>query len=141
MVASSTGLGAVLSQLGDDGTEHVVTYGSRFLSKPKRQYCVIRQELLAVVEFLQHFCPYLLRRKFQLRTDYGSLTWLKNFREPKGKWRDGWRSSRSLTSLSSTAQVRCILTVMLFPTLKILLQTKKTSEKPDRPGELSAPLH
>ena len=35
--ASSNGFGAVLSQFGDDGTEHVVAYGSCSLSKPERQ--------------------------------------------------------------------------------------------------------
>ena len=40
--ASATGLGAVLSQVGDDGKEHVIAYGSRTLSKPERQYCVTR---------------------------------------------------------------------------------------------------
>ena len=83
--ASATGLGAVLSQLGDDGKEHVIAYGSRTLSKSERQYCVTRRELLAVVEFLQHFRPYLLGRQFALRTDHGSLTWLRNFREPEGQ--------------------------------------------------------
>ena len=34
--ASATGLGAVLSQLGDDGEEHVIAYGSRSLSQPER---------------------------------------------------------------------------------------------------------
>ena len=83
--ASATGLGAVLSQVGDDGREHVVAFGSRALSKPERQYCVTRRELLAVVHFLQHFRPYLLGHQFQLRTDHGSLMWLRNFREPEGQ--------------------------------------------------------
>ena len=71
--ASATGLGAVLSQVDDDGREHVVVFGSHALSKPERQYCVTRRELLAVVHFLQHFRLYLLGHQFQLRTDHGSL--------------------------------------------------------------------
>ena len=58
MDATSTRFGAVLSQLGDDGTDHIVAYGSRSLSKPERQYCVTWRELvetltltLVVVEF------------------------------------------------------------------------------------------
>ena len=80
--ASATGLGAVLSQVGDDGKEHVIAYGSRTLSKPERQYCVTRRELLAVVHFLQNFQSYLLGHHFQLRTDHGFLMWL---REPEGQ--------------------------------------------------------
>ena len=83
--ASNLGIGAVLSQVQDDGQERVIAYGSRVLSKAERRYCVTRRELLAVVYFLQHFRPYLLGRHFTLRTDHGSLTWLRNFKEPEGQ--------------------------------------------------------
>ena len=63
----------------------MVAYGSRSLSKPERRYCVTRRELLAVVTFVKHFRPYLLGRRFILRTDHGSWTWLCNFREPEGQ--------------------------------------------------------
>eukprot|EP00731_Ephydatia_muelleri_P006147 Em0003g395a len=83
--ASDMGIGAVLSQIHDDGSEHVVSYASRVLSKPERNYCVTRRELLAVVTFVQHFRPYLLGREFTLRTDHGALKWLATFREPEGQ--------------------------------------------------------
>ena len=83
--ASDTGIGAVLSQSMEDGCEHVIAYASRVLTKPEHHYCVTRRELLAVVTFVQHFRPYLLGRKFLLRTDHGSLTWLWNFKEPEGQ--------------------------------------------------------
>ena len=37
------------------------------------------------MSFIQHFRPYLVCRQFTLRTDHGSLTWLRNFREPEGQ--------------------------------------------------------
>ncbi len=83
--ASDVGIGAVLSQAQDDGTEKVISYASRVLSKPERRYCVTRKELLAVVTFVRHFRPYLLGRHFKLRTDHGSLTWLWNFKNPEGQ--------------------------------------------------------
>ena len=83
--ASDTGIGAVLSQKHNDGTERVIAYASRVLSKPERRYCVTRRELLAVVFFTKHFRPYLFGQKFILRTDHGSLTWLRNFKEPEGQ--------------------------------------------------------
>ncbi len=83
--ASDTGIGAVLSQVDDDGKEHVIAYASRLLSKPERRYCVTRRELLAVVVFTKHFRHFLIGTHFTLRTDHGSLTWLKNFREPDGQ--------------------------------------------------------
>ena len=83
--ASNSGIGGVLSQLDDEGVEHVVAFASRTLSKSERRYCVTRRELLAVVVFTQHFRPYLLGREFTLRTDHGSLSWLQSFREPEGQ--------------------------------------------------------
>ena len=83
--ASDVGIGAVLSQRQKDGSEHVVAYASRTLSRPERRYCVTRRELLAVVTFVQHFRPYLLGQEFILRTDHGSLMWLTNFKEPEGQ--------------------------------------------------------
>lgn len=47
--ASATGPGAVLSQVGGDGKEHIIAYGRGTLSKPERQYCVTCRELLVVV--------------------------------------------------------------------------------------------
>ena len=83
--ASNTGIGGVLSQKDEDGRERVIAYGSRLLTKPERRYCVTRRELLAVVSFTGQFRPYLVGRKFLLRTDHGSLTWLRNFKEPEGQ--------------------------------------------------------
>lgn len=83
--ASEMGIGAVLSQLQEDGSERVIAYGSRVLTRPERRYCVTRKELLAVVTYVQHFRSYLLGHEFQLRTDHGSLTWLANFKEPEGQ--------------------------------------------------------
>ena len=71
---------AVLSQ-EEDGREAVVTFSSRVLSKAKGKYCITRRELLAVVTFLQHFRPYLLRHHLDIvQTDHGSLTWVCNFK-------------------------------------------------------------
>ena len=74
--ASDTGIGAVLSQVDENGFEHVVYYASRILTKAERNYCVTHKELLAVVAFLQHFRQYLLGRSFTVHTDHGALAWL-----------------------------------------------------------------
>ncbi|CAK1601771.1 unnamed protein product [Parnassius mnemosyne] len=49
--ASDIGLGGVLSQ-GNGDQEVVIAYFSKSLSKPERNYCVTRRELLAVVKSL-----------------------------------------------------------------------------------------
>ena len=83
--ASNVDIGAVLSQADKDGQEWVIAYGSRALTKLERRYCITPKELLAVVTFIQLYWPYLTCHKFILRTDHGSLTWLRNFKEPEGQ--------------------------------------------------------
>ncbi|GFQ64699.1 hypothetical protein TNCT_540751 [Trichonephila clavata] len=51
----------------------------------KETYCVTRKELLAIVKAVEHFHPYLYGRRFLLRTDHASLTWLLNFKIQKAK--------------------------------------------------------
>ena len=82
--ASGTGIGAVLSQV-QEGTERVIAYYSRVLSKAERNYCVTRRELLAIKDAVTHFHSYLYGVHFQIRTDHGSLRWLMNFKEPDGQ--------------------------------------------------------
>ncbi|GBN32936.1 Transposon Ty3-G Gag-Pol polyprotein [Araneus ventricosus] len=84
MDASNEGIGTVLSQkIGNE--ECVITYFSKSLGKPERNYCVTRKELLAIVKSIEHFHHYFYGRKFLFRTDHVSLRWLSNFREPEGQ--------------------------------------------------------
>ncbi|GFX74346.1 retrovirus-related Pol polyprotein from transposon 412 [Trichonephila clavipes] len=82
--ASNESVGAVLCQ-EIDGQERVIAYWSKCLSKPERNYCVTRKELLAIVKAIEHFHHYLYGQKFLLRTDHASLTWLMNFRNTEGQ--------------------------------------------------------
>ena len=82
--ASGDGIGAVLSQV-QEGEEKVLAYASRKLSKPERNYCVTRRELLAVVVYLKHFKQYLYGRKVTVRTDHSALRWILNFKNPEGQ--------------------------------------------------------
>jgi hypothetical protein len=82
--ASNIGQGAVLSQV-QDGREKVICYFSKCFSKPERQYCVTRRELLAIVNAIKHFHNYLYGRRFTVRTDHGSLRWLLNFKLVEGQ--------------------------------------------------------
>lgn len=63
----------------------MIAYGSRALTKAERRYCVTRKELLAVVVFTKQYRHYLTGRKFLLHTDHGSLSWLRNFKDPEGQ--------------------------------------------------------
>ena len=79
--ASSFAISGVLSQI-QDGTERVIAYYSKTLNRAQRQHCVTRRELLAIVESVKHFHMYIYGVKFIVRTDHGSITWLRNFKNP-----------------------------------------------------------
>ncbi|BHF73008.1 hypothetical protein SprV_0401608100 [Sparganum proliferum] len=83
--ASDTAIGAVLSQQQSDGTERVIQYLSRSLTKAERRYCVTRKEMLALTHFVEECRPYLQYRPFVVRTDQSALTWLRNFKNPEGQ--------------------------------------------------------
>ena len=82
--ASNFAIGAELIQV-QNGQERVIGYGSYTLSKEQRRYCTTRKELLAVIRFIRQFRPYLLGRRFTVRTDHSSLRWLAGFKEPQGQ--------------------------------------------------------
>ena len=82
--ASNVGIGGVLSQV-QNGQEKVLAYFSKTLSRPERNYCVTRKELLAVVKSVEHFYKYLYGRKFLIRTDHAALKWLLQFKNPEGQ--------------------------------------------------------
>ena len=65
--------------------EHVIVYGSLTLRDAEKNYSATKREMLAAVYFVKYYRPYLLGRKFTLRTDHGALTWLHSFRQPVGQ--------------------------------------------------------
>jgi predicted aspartyl protease/transposase InsO family protein len=79
--ASEFALGAVLSQI-QNGSEVVIAYASRVLSKAERNYDVTKKELLGAVNGLKSFKQYLMGRHFVLRTDHAALQWLRRTPEP-----------------------------------------------------------
>jgi len=74
--ASTTkGLGALLSQ-GQTDDEHPCAYASRVLSTAERNYSSYMLELSAILFGVRHFRPYLLGKRFVIRTDHKPLTGL-----------------------------------------------------------------
>ena len=82
--ACDFGIGGVLSQV-HDGSEKVIAYGSKTLSKAEGRYCVTRKELLAIINFVRNYKHYLLGRPFLIRTDHQPLKWLFTLKEPTGQ--------------------------------------------------------
>ena len=71
--ASVSGLGAVLSQLQEDGLLHPVAYASRATSPPEKNYGITDLETLAVVWSLTHFKPYLYGQCVKIYTDHTAV--------------------------------------------------------------------
>ena len=69
---SPVGLGVVLVQ-ELDGERQVVAYASCTLSPEERHYSQMEREALALVWACEHFCMYLLGKRFTLLTDHKPL--------------------------------------------------------------------
>ena len=74
----------MLSQLQNE-QEVVIAYYSRTLSRAEANYCATRKDLLAVVQVVKHFHPYLYGRWFTIRSDHASLQWILNLKHPEGQ--------------------------------------------------------
>ncbi len=88
--ASCSGLGAVLSQVMDDGEEKVIAYASRTLSDAEKNYSATELECLAVVWATDNFRHYLYGRKFTVWSDHNPLVYLNNAKNKHSKvtrWR------------------------------------------------------
>ena len=83
--ASGDGIGAVLSQLNDDGKECVIAYASRSLNQAERNYGITDQECLAVVWAIKHFDQYLGLLPFKVVTDHSALKFLQTSDMPTGR--------------------------------------------------------
>ncbi|BHF71978.1 hypothetical protein SprV_0401504000 [Sparganum proliferum] len=83
--ASAFAMGGVLSQTDDNGLERVICFASKTLTKPQRNYCTYRRELLAIVTFVKQFRPYLLGKPFVIRSDHKALQWLQNTKDAEGQ--------------------------------------------------------
>ena len=79
--ANTEGLGGVLVQRDDDGHERVIAYYGRKLNKHERNYTVTEIELLAALESIRNWRPYLWGRKFSLIIDHAALKWLHTMRD------------------------------------------------------------
>lgn len=93
--ASFGAIGAVLSQITEDGTETVIAYGSRHLTTHELGYCVTRKELLALYEFVLHFKQYLYGKRFIARTDHKALVFMNTTKNPISPQFQTWLANLS----------------------------------------------
>lgn len=83
--ASSVGIGSVLYQLGDDGSEKPIAFLSQKLNSAQRNYSVTELECLAAVISIKKFRPYVEGQSFKVITDHASLKWLMNQKDLSGR--------------------------------------------------------
>lgn len=100
---SRDGLGAVLSQM-ENGIERPVSFQSRSLSPPEKNYSPTEGEALAAIWGVSVFRPYIEGRHFTLETDCSALTWLVNHIDPRQSSPGGSSSWRTSRSMSDTAR-------------------------------------
>ena len=75
--ASENGLGAVLYQKQDDGTDCIISYASQTLSKSERNYDAHKLEFLALKwSVTERFHEYLYSGHFEVYIDNNPLTYI-----------------------------------------------------------------
>lgn len=83
--ASSTGIGAVLFQLDDDGNERPIAFMSKKLNAAQRNYTITELECLAAVTAIKRFRGYIEGMEFKVITDHASLKWLMGQKDLNGR--------------------------------------------------------
>ncbi|KAL1114893.1 hypothetical protein AAG570_007717 [Ranatra chinensis] len=78
--ASQVAVGAVLSQ-GEGDSERPIAFASKKLTPAETRYSTIDRELLGIVWATKQFRPYLLGRRFKIKTDHKSLVWVEKLEE------------------------------------------------------------
>lgn len=79
--ASNHSIGAVLTQLDEEGFPKPVAFGSKKLKPAETKYSVTEREALAIVFFTNYYRQYLLGKKFYIYTDHAPLTSSLKFKD------------------------------------------------------------
>ena len=72
--ASSYSIGAVLSQVLLDGSEHLIAFASRTLHPSEKNYAQLEEEALSLIYGTSKFHKYIYGRHFTLVTDHRPMT-------------------------------------------------------------------
>ena len=81
--ASTVGVGGVLVQIAEDGSEEPIGFCSQKLSPAATKWITYEQELYGIVFSLRFFQELLYGKEFIIQTDHRNLTFLKSSEVPK----------------------------------------------------------
>lgn len=81
MDTSNRGVGMVLSQLDDDGTEYPVAYYSRKLLPLEEWYVTVEKERVSIKLAVHVFKVYLVGKHFTIQNDHHVLVWLDQLKD------------------------------------------------------------
>ncbi|GFS88595.1 retrovirus-related Pol polyprotein from transposon 297 [Trichonephila clavipes] len=73
---SNAGMGAVLTQLTEQGEEHPILYLSKKFSEVEKRYCTTEKECASIVFAIKRLHYYLDGNSFLVMTDHNPLVWL-----------------------------------------------------------------
>ena len=83
--ASGIAVGAVLSQINEDGKESPISFASKVLSKTERKWTVTERECYALYWGVTYYRSILYGKPFELISDHRPLLWLQNLKNPSPK--------------------------------------------------------
>ena len=83
--ASMSVIGYVLSQVGEDGLDHPISFGGRSLRANEKNWSVTHIEGLALCEGIREFYSFLCNQPFTVYVDHISLSWLQSIKNTHGR--------------------------------------------------------
>ena len=83
--ACKTGIGGVLAQLDDEGSERPIAFYSKKLNRAQQNYSITELECLAAIKSIEKFRAYIEGLEFKVITDHASLKWLMSQSDLNGR--------------------------------------------------------
>ncbi|GFW70366.1 retrovirus-related Pol polyprotein from transposon 17.6 [Trichonephila clavipes] len=110
-------MGAVLTQLTEQGEEHPILYPSKKFSEVEKRYCTTEKECASIVFAIKRLHYYLDGNSFLVMTDHNPLVWLNR----NGKKQD-------MLQLAEELGINATLN-MTVPSIKIAITNSEGYEE------------
>ena len=108
--ASGKGIGAILMQEG-----RPLVFTNKQLSEWNLGKSIYEKEMLAIMHTIDLWCPYLLGKHFQIKTDQQSLKYFLEHDLPPERKQNGWLSSLDMIMRSFKRNENTMWLLIIFP--------------------------